>query len=287
MLLRVSSFAFCVLPGPQCAAACYSCNKAGAGKCDRCDDGYGVTPLGTCTLVRLLQALGVAACTRMRACHCARATASLTRPSCVRPGSQCAAGCLKCDTAGASKCDQCDGRYKLIKNGTCAPVRLLRALLALGAAACMCLRPCHAHVLLRVSPFAFCVLPGSQCAAGCYSCDTAGAGKCDDCVAGYILITNGTCAPVRLLPARALRLARACAAAESHQAFCLLPGPQCTAAHCYSCGTAGAGKCDIESCDDGYVLTASGTCVTKMSRPPPSSGGRRQRGLRGFIRSQQ
>ena len=57
---------------------------------------------------------------------------------------------------------------------------------------------------------ACCALPVSQCAAHCYSCNKAGAGKCDTdkCDDGYGPTKSGTCAPVRLLPAWALRLAR-------------------------------------------------------------------------------
>ena len=50
----------CALPGPQCAANCYFCGSAGAGKCntDECDERYGPTKSGTCDPVRLLQAHG-------------------------------------------------------------------------------------------------------------------------------------------------------------------------------------------------------------------------------------
>ena len=56
---------------------------------------------------------------------------------------------------------------------------------------------------------ACCVLPASQCGAGCNICNIAGAGKCDECLPGYKLTKNGICAPVRLLQAcraRSLRM---------------------------------------------------------------------------------
>ena len=56
------------------------------------------------------------------------------------PGSQCAKGCYDCDTALASKCYACDDGYKLTKNGTCAPVRLLQAW---PVGACTCMMPCR------------------------------------------------------------------------------------------------------------------------------------------------
>ena len=56
---------------------------------------------------------------------------------------------------------------------------------------------------------------------------------------------------------------------ESHQACCVLPGPQC-AANCWDCTTAGPGKCD--RCADGYGPSKNGTCAPV--RLLQSSGGR-------------
>ena len=73
--------ASCLPPGSQCAAHCdEGCGTAGAGKCDKCAFGYGLTKSGTCAPVRLLRAQGAAACTRMRPCRCACAAESLSRP---------------------------------------------------------------------------------------------------------------------------------------------------------------------------------------------------------------
>ena len=73
---------------------------------------------------------------------------------------------------------------------------------------------CLHKALLRAcsdeSHHSFCVLPGSQCAANCSSCDAAGAGKCDECYSYYKLTKKSTCAPVRLLLGQAWGVA-ACA----------------------------------------------------------------------------
>ena len=40
----------------QCGFQCISCDTAGPGKCDQCDDGYGPTASGACAAVSLLDA---------------------------------------------------------------------------------------------------------------------------------------------------------------------------------------------------------------------------------------
>ena len=49
--LLTSPCAVCAA-GAQCAANCMGCNKAGAGKCSQCNDGYGLTATRTCARVR-------------------------------------------------------------------------------------------------------------------------------------------------------------------------------------------------------------------------------------------
>ena len=252
--------ACCVLPGLQCAVNCSYCDTAGAGKCDQCVKGYGLTKSGTCALVRLLPAHGCCG-VRVHEASRARAAARLTRPD------VCSLACSVVPTATMESA------------GTQGPASAIPVLKATAssrvarAPRCACSGEAwaqrHAHSLYSCwgeSHPAFSVLPGPQCTvAYCFTCDN-GLSKCDECYDGYGPTKRGTCARVSVLQAcmrapglHSLEASLRSCCCESHQAPCPLPGPQCTAAHCAACYSAGVGKCD--ACFAGYILTKSGTCV--------------------------
>ena len=111
------------------------CDTAGHGKCDQCDDGYGVTTRDTCAPVSLLDARALRLAL---ACSIAARVLRRLSPGVALHGPQCAAHCVNCDPAG--ECYQCEDGYGLTTGGTCALVsslhaRALRLALAWGLTA--------------------------------------------------------------------------------------------------------------------------------------------------------
>ena len=223
-----SPSALCV-PGPQCVENCSHCDTAGAGKCDACSGGFGLTSEGTCDVVRPCSTWAAclhAPCSRARLlANCACAWRAAFHRACLlcAPWVQCADNCDSCNTKGAGLCDAggCTDGYGITANGTCAAVRASLQLVAPPrAAAPTCSQTAHAlwhascelHGCMRVSaassPSALCV-PGPQCVENCSHCDTAGAGKCDpgQCNWGFLWASNGTCDVVSLCSSWAAMLA--------------------------------------------------------------------------------
>ena len=146
--------------------------------------------------------------------------ACLTRRAMCFWKAQCSDNCFGCDSAGPGKCEigYCYGGFTLTPSGVCAAVSLGHTL-----AAQLLARTLHAaHALPPVSQRVLCA-PGTQCAANCNGCDTAGPGLCDPsfCYGNFGITTSGTCNPVSLRQAWAAacmrkRVVRVCGV--SHQA---------------------------------------------------------------------
>ena len=145
----------------QCAAHCKSCDIAGAGRCQECGMGYGLTANYTCAPVCVPAAIarvGAAACKHLQCFITVPARCGGSHQAChLLPGPQCAPHCSSCTLAGAGKCDDCDDGYGVTASGTCGPVRacLLPKLGRCPASTCMphhCARAESHQAFLVCSP---------------------------------------------------------------------------------------------------------------------------------------
>jgi len=93
--------------GTECkecqAYHCEACDDAPGGKCDLCEEGFGLTPEGTCEAC----ASDCKRCTRAGLCAECKAGFALNGPRCLA----CADQCLNCDKEGPRHCNE----------GQCAP----------------------------------------------------------------------------------------------------------------------------------------------------------------------
>lgn len=247
-VLRSSRFVTTV-----CAELCATCERAGPGKCDFCENGTVMDEEGMC---------------RRCPTNCLRCEApdSCIKGGCVGGyGVNEVGGCDRCEIPNCrtcfhntSSCNMCDCGFGVSGNGTCVQCRHDR---------CSCWEngecySCEAGWGLTWNGTC------KQCDEGCLECDFADTRLCKSCKEGYGQVGPGVCQ-------RCTHYCKNCtsgigACDECRPGFGFLPGlgrgpgscELCDIQHCDGCAFDDTGAARCTRCSRGFVVTHGGACDT-------------------------